>query len=198
MVAAGLGAATRDSRLTSRQTQTGREVGHARWRRFDPAAAAAGAARPAGGAGAGRGGGGKSSTARWTAIRCVRPSSHRTLLGAVRRQAAVDGHAIDPWQLAAVLEGLRLRLDATLGFFDRAAILDAARVAFDRTSGWPPPTSTRRATSRPPLLSATTLARGRIIDQERRRRVGDFVEKGIAVEVSHRAARRLFGLAAAP
>jgi hypothetical protein len=29
----------------------------------------------------------------------------------VRRQAAVDGHAIDPWHLAAVLEGLRLRMD---------------------------------------------------------------------------------------
>src|SRR3954447_17129583 len=36
---------------------------------------------------------------------------YRLRLEAVRRQAAVDGQLIDPWHLAAVLEGLRLRMD---------------------------------------------------------------------------------------
>src|SRR5208337_1992704 len=39
---------------------------------------------------------------------------YRTRLEAVRRQAAVDGQLIDPWHLAAVLEGLRLSLDPWL------------------------------------------------------------------------------------
>jgi len=54
---------------------------------------------------------------------------HRTRLEAVRRQAAVDGRAIDPWHLAAVLEGLRLRMDHALRIVDRGAIFDAARTA---------------------------------------------------------------------
>ena len=33
---------------------------------------------------------------------------HRSRLEAVRRQAAVDGHLIDPWHLAVTLERLRL------------------------------------------------------------------------------------------
>lgn len=54
---------------------------------------------------------------------------HRARLEAVRRQAAVDGQAIDPWHLAAVLEGLRLRMDGALRVVDRGAIFDAARHA---------------------------------------------------------------------
>ncbi len=54
---------------------------------------------------------------------------HRARLEAVRRQAAVDGHAIDPWHLAAMLEGLRLRMDHALRIIDRGAIFDAARAA---------------------------------------------------------------------
>ena len=54
---------------------------------------------------------------------------HRARLDAVRRQAAVDGQAIDPWHLAAVLEGLRLRMDGALRIVDRGAIFDAARHA---------------------------------------------------------------------
>ena len=50
----------------------------------------------------------------------------------MRRQAAVDGQAIDPWHLAAVLEGFRLRMDGALHIIDRGAILDAARHAFDQ------------------------------------------------------------------
>ena len=54
---------------------------------------------------------------------------HRARLEAVRRQAAVDGHAINPWHLAAVIEGLRLRLDGALRIIDRGAILEAGRIA---------------------------------------------------------------------
>ena len=55
---------------------------------------------------------------------------YRSRLEAVRRQAAVDGQAIDPWHLAAVLEGLRLRMDQALGIIDRGQIFEAANHAF--------------------------------------------------------------------
>lgn len=55
---------------------------------------------------------------------------YRARLEAVRRHAAADGSAIDPWHLAAVLEGLRLRMDHALHVVDRGAIFDAARTAF--------------------------------------------------------------------
>nr|WP_246401737.1 hypothetical protein [Gluconacetobacter dulcium] len=51
---------------------------------------------------------------------------HRMRLDAVRRQAAVDGYAIDPWHLAAVIEHLPLRL----GNADRGGVFEAARYAF--------------------------------------------------------------------
>ncbi len=54
---------------------------------------------------------------------------YRARLDAARRQAAVDGQLIDPWHLAAVLQGLRLRMDGALRIVDRGAILDAARHA---------------------------------------------------------------------
>lgn len=54
---------------------------------------------------------------------------HRFRLEAVRRQAAVDGELIDPWHLAAVLEGLRFRMDGELRIIDRGVIIDAARHA---------------------------------------------------------------------
>ncbi len=54
---------------------------------------------------------------------------YRTRLEAVRRQAAVDGFGIDPWHLAATIEGLRLRMDHALRIVDRGAIFDAARTA---------------------------------------------------------------------
>jgi hypothetical protein len=54
---------------------------------------------------------------------------YRARLDAVRRQAAVDGRLIDPWQLAAVLEGLRLRMDDALQVIERLEALDAARHA---------------------------------------------------------------------
>ena len=54
---------------------------------------------------------------------------YRTRLEAVRRQAAVDGQAIDPWHLAAVLEGFRLRMDGALRIIDRGMVFEAARHA---------------------------------------------------------------------
>ncbi len=55
---------------------------------------------------------------------------YRARLDAVRRQATADGAAIDPWHLAATLEGLRLRMDHALHIVDRGAIFAAARTAF--------------------------------------------------------------------
>src|SRR5450631_2633162 len=54
---------------------------------------------------------------------------YRARLEAVRRQAAVDGQLIGPWHLAAVLEGLRLRMDHEMRIIDRGVIFDAARHA---------------------------------------------------------------------
>jgi hypothetical protein len=54
---------------------------------------------------------------------------YRFRLEAVRQQAAVDGALIDPWQLAATLEGLRLRMDPYLRIIERGVIIDSARTA---------------------------------------------------------------------
>jgi hypothetical protein len=54
---------------------------------------------------------------------------YRARLESVRRQAAVDGQLIDPWHLAATIEGLRLRMDPYLRIIDRGDILDKARTA---------------------------------------------------------------------
>jgi len=54
---------------------------------------------------------------------------HRARLDAVRQQAAVDGHLIDPWHLAATIEGLRLRMNPYLRIIDRADILEKAKTA---------------------------------------------------------------------
>jgi hypothetical protein len=55
---------------------------------------------------------------------------YRTRLEAVRRQAAVDGQLIDPWHLAAFLEGLRLSMPEGLRIIERGVIVDAALFAF--------------------------------------------------------------------
>ena len=56
---------------------------------------------------------------------------HRARLDAVLRLAAVDGSQIDPWHLAAVLEGLRLRMEGELRIIDRGQIFEAARTALN-------------------------------------------------------------------
>jgi hypothetical protein len=53
----------------------------------------------------------------------------RIRLEAVRRQAAIDGRVIDPWHLAAVIEGVRFRMDRAAAIIDRGAIFEAARYA---------------------------------------------------------------------
>lgn len=72
-----------------------------------------------------------------TALQPLLPALlHRTRLDAARRQAAVDGHLIDPWHLAAVLEGLPLRaMRDSERIMDAGAIQDAARLALDY-HGW--------------------------------------------------------------
>jgi hypothetical protein len=59
----------------------------------------------------------------------------RTRLDAVRRHAACDGRAIDPWHLAAMIEGVRFRTDRAAAIIDRGAIFEAARHAF-QLWGW--------------------------------------------------------------
>lgn len=54
---------------------------------------------------------------------------YRARLVAVREQAAADGAVIDPWHLAATIEGLRLRMDPYVRIIDRGEILDRARQA---------------------------------------------------------------------
>jgi hypothetical protein len=59
----------------------------------------------------------------------------RSRLDAVRRQGAADGRLIDPWHLAAVIEGVRFRMDHAMTIIDRGAIFEAARHAF-HLWGW--------------------------------------------------------------
>ena len=59
----------------------------------------------------------------------------RTRLEAVRRHAACDGRAIDPWHLAAMIEGVRFRMDRAAAIIERGAIFEAARHAF-QLWGW--------------------------------------------------------------
>lgn len=54
---------------------------------------------------------------------------YRVRLESIRRMAAADGQLIDPWHLAAAIEGLRLRMDPYLRIIDRADILDKAKFA---------------------------------------------------------------------
>jgi hypothetical protein len=53
----------------------------------------------------------------------------RARLDAIRRQAAVDGQAIDPWHLAAMIEGVRFRLDHMPYMIDRGMLFAAAQHA---------------------------------------------------------------------
>lgn len=55
--------------------------------------------------------------------------TYRARLDAVRNMAAADGRLIDPWQLAATLEGVRLRMPGELSIAERGLIFDAARHA---------------------------------------------------------------------
>lgn len=55
---------------------------------------------------------------------------HRARLDAVRRQAAVDGQLIDPWHLAALIEGLRpRRMAGARSLAEAGAVFEAGRAA---------------------------------------------------------------------
>lgn len=55
---------------------------------------------------------------------------HRARLEAVRQQAAVDGQLIDPWHLAALIEGLRpRRLDGARSIAEAGSVFEAGRTA---------------------------------------------------------------------
>ena len=56
--------------------------------------------------------------------------AYRARLDAVRRQGAVDGKAIDPWHLAALIEGVRLRVDHVPPMLERGLLFAAAQHAF--------------------------------------------------------------------
>nr|WP_264185570.1 hypothetical protein [Roseicella aerolata] len=55
---------------------------------------------------------------------------HRARLDAVRRMAAVDGYLIDPWHLAALVEGLRpRRFDGARNLAEAGGVFEAGRAA---------------------------------------------------------------------
>jgi hypothetical protein len=72
----------------------------------------------------------------------------RARLDAIGRQAAVDGKAIDPWHLAALIEGVRLRLDHTRVLIDRGMLFAAAHHAFELYRWFAVPDETQRAAIR--------------------------------------------------
>jgi hypothetical protein len=56
--------------------------------------------------------------------------AYRARLDAIHRQAAVDGQVIDPWYLAALIEGVRLRVDHVPAMLERGLLFGAAQHAF--------------------------------------------------------------------
>jgi hypothetical protein len=72
----------------------------------------------------------------------------RARLEAIRHQAAVDGQAIDPWHLAALIEGVRLRLDHMPALIDRGVLFAAAQHAFGLYRWFAVPDETQRAAIR--------------------------------------------------
>jgi len=74
--------------------------------------------------------------------------AYRARLDSIRRQAAVDGQAIDPWHLAAIIEGVRFRLDDTPALIDRGLLFDAARHAFGLYRWFCAPDEAQRAAIR--------------------------------------------------
>ena len=75
---------------------------------------------------------------------------YRARLEAVRRHTAVDGHGINPWHLAAMLEGLRPRMDLNLSMLDRGTIFEAPAA---NTGGWCCRTTSMKSGSKPPRPS---------------------------------------------
>ncbi|ETC99228.1 MULTISPECIES: hypothetical protein [unclassified Asaia] len=68
----------------------------------------------------------------------------RERLEAARVCASMDGYVIDPWYLAAELEGLRLTMPGE-GVADRGVFVDNAKIAFEQYQWLAHPTSTQKA-----------------------------------------------------
>jgi hypothetical protein len=71
--------------------------------------------------------------------------AYRARLDAIRRQAAVDGQIIDPWHLAALIEGVRFRVDHVPPMLERGLVFAAARHAFGLYRWFLKPDQTQRA-----------------------------------------------------
>jgi hypothetical protein len=71
--------------------------------------------------------------------------AYRARLDAIRRQAAVDGQVIDPWHLAALIEGVRLRVDNVPPMLERGLVFAAARHAFGLYRWFVKPDQAQRA-----------------------------------------------------
>ncbi|HEY1431107.1 MAG TPA: hypothetical protein VGF39_05705 [Stellaceae bacterium] len=71
--------------------------------------------------------------------------SYRARLDAVQRQAMFDGQAIDPWHLAALIEGVRFRLGGSPALIDRGATFAAAHHAFGLYRWFSAPDEVRQA-----------------------------------------------------
>ena len=71
--------------------------------------------------------------------------AYRARLDAIRRQAAVDGQVIDPWHLAALIEGVRFRLGGSPAMIDRGAVFAAAQHAFGLYRWFVTPDQAQRA-----------------------------------------------------
>jgi hypothetical protein len=71
--------------------------------------------------------------------------AYRARLDAIRRQAAVDGQVIDPWHLAALIEGVRFRLGGSPALIDRGAVFAAAQHAFGLYRWFVKPEQAQRA-----------------------------------------------------
>ena len=84
--------------------------------------------------------------------------AYRARLDAIRLQAAADGKAIDPWHLAALVEGVRLRLDSGAPLIDRSAIFDAARHAFALYRWYSRPADAQQAAISAAAAHLTTVA----------------------------------------
>lgn len=88
----------------------------------------------------------------------------------MRRQAAIDGQIIDPWHLAALIEGVRFRLDSS-ALIDRGAMFAAA----DRRRDRGPCLARQRRRAAPaarrarPVLAATAVDSPALPAAQRRR-----------------------------
>jgi hypothetical protein len=71
--------------------------------------------------------------------------AYRARLDAIRRQAAVDGELIDPWHLAALIEGVRFRVDHVPLMLERGLLFAAARHAFGLYQWFVKPSEAQRA-----------------------------------------------------